>query len=87
MTDKLIRYSSNSTVGGKPVGEVYVVDIEHLSGRGSYSLTKDPAKATRFTEAQAQRVLDSVHRLSWPGRRIVDADSAKVLPPYGEGSK
>jgi hypothetical protein len=73
--DVLIRYESGSTVNGEPVGSVYVYKPEHL-GQGTYSYTKDPRKATRFTESQARSLIQGKR---WPHARTVFAHAAKAL--------
>lgn len=72
----LIRYESRSTVKDEPVGSVYVYQPEHL-GQGTFSYTKDPRKATKFTEARARHL---IQRHRWADARTVFAHAAKGLP-------
>jgi hypothetical protein len=64
-----IRYDSRSTVNGEPVGQVYALDIDHISP-GCWSHSKTAEKATQFNSwDDADRV---VQRHRWHGAQIVE---------------
>ncbi len=76
----LIRYTYPGTVNDRPVGDVYVLSIAYLGVRDGYSYAKDPAKATAFSPSLAAALVRrSEKRGTWPGARVVPADTAEVL--------
>lgn len=74
----VIRYRYPGTTGGRHVGEVYVRDIADciptMSSRRVFSYAKDPAKATHFTQSEAERLA-----YKWPGCTIESLAEARVI--------
>lgn len=72
----LIRYTYLGTTNGKPVGDVYVEDIDWLSP-GSFSHTYDPKVATQWQSREAAEL--EIQRHKWPGAHAVPAKDAPEL--------
>lgn len=64
-----IRYESNSTVNGQPVGTVYAEDIGRISP-GCWSYTKESTKATLFDSYDAAWAVRQRH--GWPSSEVVE---------------